>query len=59
MLSGDNDVRGGVRSDVAWENRCIDDEQVIGTIYLGVKINYGGTTVRSAVVGSELVGPWR
>ena len=56
LLGGDDNVGRRVSGHHAREDGGIDNEEVVGAIDLGVKINNGGSVVLATVVGTHLVG---
>lgn len=53
MLCGSDDQRGRIRRYHAREDAGVDDEEVVGSVDLGVEVDDGGAAV-AAVVAAEL-----
>lgn len=54
-LGGGDDVGTGVGGDHAWENGSVSDEEVVGAIDLGVKVNDSSTALATVIL-AEFVG---
>lgn len=57
VLGHGDDVRRGVRRDVAGEDGGVDDVDVVRTVDTGVEVDDGIAAV-AAVPGAELAGAW-